>query len=267
MKRIKEIILIIFLLLCLALISCAGWKLYGYYMIYHDGREEYDELAEYTRKNDSQATKGSNEDNQKKKDKGKSRCPVKVDFESLKKINPDIVGWIHIPDTGINYPIVQAKDNTKYLHRTFRGKDSYVGAIFLDALCTPDFSSFNSIIYGHNLKNGEMFGHLKKLYDVKYNRKADYRKHPKIWIITPDWTKEYEIFAFREVSVDKDRDVYTIDLSNPKDRKEFIDKQIQKSQKETGINPTSNGRMITLSTCTSRTRQGRFVVQAIAAEN
>lgn len=65
-----------------------------------------------------------------------------VDFDALRKINPDVVGWIYIPDTEINYPIVQAKDNSTYLHRTFRGKDSYVGAIF---------------------------GHLKKLYDVEYN--------------------------------------------------------------------------------------------------
>ena len=186
MRFIKRMLLIMFLLVCLLGISFAGWKLYGYYKVYHDGKEEYDALTDYIQRNDSRAKRGSDKSSQKQKDKEKSRCPVKVDFESLKKINPDIVGWIHIPGTGIDYPIVQAKDNTKYLHRTFRGKDSHVGAIFLDALCATDFSSFNSIVYGHNLKNGEMFGHLKKLYDVKYNRKADYRKHPKIWIITPD---------------------------------------------------------------------------------
>ena len=61
----------------------------------------------------------------------------------------------------------------------------------------------------HNLKNGEMFGLLKKLYDTDYNSKADYKKHPKIWIITPDDAFEYVIFAFREVNVKADRDVYT----------------------------------------------------------
>ena len=174
-----------------------------------------------------------------------------------------MVGWIHIPDTEINYPIVQAKDNSTYLHKTFRGEDSYVGAIFLDALCKPDFSSFNSIIYGHNLKNGEMFGHLKNLYDVEYNEKANYKKHPKIWIITPDDSYEYTIFAFREISVKTDKDVYTVDQYVSKDRRSFLDGQIRKSQKKTRMKPSENQRMITLSTCTSRTEEERFVVQAV----
>ena len=197
------------------------------------------------------------------KENKKDRCPISVDFASLKKINPEIVGWIYIPETGIDYPIVQAKNNTKYLHRTFRGKDSYVGAIFLDALCEPDFSSFNSIIYGHNLKNGEMFGHLKKLYDVEYNPKADYKKHPAVWIITPEHAWEYKIFAFREINTRKDPDVYTIDLPDIKERSAFLDKQIRRAQKDTGIKPLEKERVITLSTCTSRTQEGRFIVQAI----
>ena len=254
------------LLLSLTAISFAGWKLYGYYRTYHDGRKEYEQLTDYIKKDESHKGKGSDKDSKDQKGKGRDRCPVKVDFTSLKKINPDVVGWIHIPDTGIDYPIVQAKDNTKYLHRTFKGKDSHVGAIFLDTLCAPDFSSFNSIIYGHNLKNGEMFGKLKKLYDVEYNSKADYKKHPKVWIITPDHALEYEIFAFREISVDKDRDVYTVDLPDEKERRAFFDKQSRKSQKETGIKPGEKDKMITLSTCTSRTQKGRFVVQAVCLD-
>ena len=249
-----------FLLLCIAAASFAGWKLYGYYRVYQDGKKKYEGLEKYVEVKDPSE---EGKDKKGNKAKGSDKCPVKVDFEALKKINPDVVGWIYIPDTGINYPIVQAKDNKKYLHRTFEGKDSHVGAIFLDASCKPDFSSFNSILYGHNLKNGEMFGHLKKLYDVEYNSEANYRKHPKIWIITPDNENEYEIFAFREISVKKDHDVYTVDLSKEKDRRTFLDDQIRKSQKETGLQTSENGRVLTLSTCTSRTENGRFIVQAI----
>ena len=233
----------------------AGWKLFGIYRTYQEGKEEYDTLTGYIDKDESIENKD--------KAKGKDKCPIKVDFDALRKINPDVVGWIHIPDTGINYPIVQAGDNTTYLHRTFQGKDSHVGAIFLDALCNPDFSSFNSIIYGHNLKNGEMFGHLKKLYDVEYNSKADYKKHSTVWIITPDNAYECAIFAFREISVKNDRDVYTVDQPDAIVRRGFLNEQIRKSQKETGIRPSEKQRMITLSTCTSRTQQGRFVVQAV----
>lgn len=257
MERLEKMILTVVLLICLTAAVFAGWKLYSYYRVYHDGKKEYDNLIKYIDKDGFK--RGEDPDKEKKKD----RCPISVDFASLKKINREIVGWIYIPGTGIDYPIVQAKDNTKYLHRTFRGKDSYVGAIFLDALCKPNFSSFNSIIYGHNLKNGEMFGHLKKLYDVEYNSKADYKKHPTVWIITPEHAWEYKIFAFREINTGKDPDVYTIDLPDIKERRAFLDRQIRRAQKDTGIKPLETERVITLSTCTSRTQEGRFVVQAI----
>ncbi len=255
----KKFLIIIVFLACLLAGLFSAWKLYGYYRIYHDGKKEYDKLTDHIDRNEFDNRKDDHNDKEGNK---KAKCPIKVDFDALRKINPDVVGWIYIPDTEINYPIVQAKDNSTYLHKTFRGKDSYVGAIFLDAFCKPDFSSFNSIIYGHNLKNGEMFGHLKKLYDVEYNGKADYKKHPKIWIITPDDAYEYTIFAFREISVKNDKDVYTVDQSVSKERRKFLDGQIRKSQKKTRMSPSENRRMITLSTCTSHTEDGRFVVQA-----
>lgn len=261
MERLEKVILTVVLLICLAASAFAGWKLYSYYRGYHDGKKEYDNLTKYIDKDGLEISKDTDQNNER--DKGKDRCPISVDFASLKKINREIVGWIYIPGTGIDYPIVQAKDNTKYLHRTFRGKDSYVGAIFLDALCKPDFSSFNSIIYGHNLKNGEMFGHLKKLYDVEYNLKADYKKHPTVWIITPEHAWEYKIFAFREINTGKDPDVYTIDLPDIKERRDFFDKQTKSSQKNIVIKSLGTEKVITLSTCTSRTQAGRFVVQAI----
>lgn len=261
---VKKILMITFLLVCIAVSLFAGWNLYRYYRVYHDGKKEYDTLEKYIEKNKSE------DEGKVEKDAGaeeKDRCPIKVDFASLRKINSDVVGWIHIPGTGIDYPIVQAKDNRKYLHRTFQGKDSHVGAIFLDAACKPDFSSFNSIIYGHNLKNGEMFGHLKKQYDVIYNPKADYKKHRKIWIITPEAAREYEIFAFREINIKKDRDVYTIEPADPEEQKTFFDKQISRSQKKTHFKSTDHLKMITLSTCTSQTQDGRFVVQAVLQQH
>ena len=249
----RKILLSVCLLVCLVTLSFAVWNLYGHYRTYQDGKEEYEEMKDFIGKIESAEGKDSQKD--KDNHKRKTKCPITVDFDKLKKINPDVVGWIHIPDTAIDYPIVQAKDNKTYLHKTFKGKDSHIGAIFLDALCKPDFTS---IIYGHNLKNGEMFGHLKNLYDVEYNSKADYKKHPKVWIITPEDAEEYEIFAFREISASKDKDVFTTEISDSKERRVFFDHQIRKSQKDTGICLFENRRMITLSTCTSRTRERSF---------
>ena len=84
-----------------------------------------------------------------------------VNFDVLRDINPDCVGWIEIPGTNISYPIVQGRDNDHYLRLNFEGKYSVGGVIFLDHRCDSDFDRTNTIIYGHNMRDGSMFGSLK----------------------------------------------------------------------------------------------------------
>jgi hypothetical protein len=85
---------------------------------------------------------------------------------SLAQINPDVYGWISIAGTDINYPIVQGKDNDEYLHRTYKRENLFVGSIFMDYQNSADFSDCNSIIYGHNMKDGSMFGKLSRFTSV-----------------------------------------------------------------------------------------------------
>ena len=186
-----------------------------------------------------------------------------VDFAELAAVNPDVVAWLYGPDTGISYPVVQGEDNEYYLHHTFEKKENFSGAIFMDITCRPDFSSDNSILFGHNLKTGEMFGELKKLYDTDYNEEADYRKHPVIWVVTPDAAMEYRIFAAREISVEKDTDVYMVDFAQEEEYQAWMQKQKEASMYETDTDISSYEPMLTLSTCTSDTEDGRFVVQAV----
>lgn len=246
------------ILLCLAVAGFSAWKLWGYYQKYHNGEEEYEELAEYVKDNTEEAMdQGDKEDT----------CPITVDFEALAKRNSDIVGWIYIPDSEINYPIVQNPDNEYYLHHTFERTSNFTGAIFLDSLCQPDFSSDNSIVYGYNLKTGTMFGSLKKMYDIQYNKDADYLVHPVIWILTPDQNMEYRIFAAREISAETDTDVYMIELGSEEDYADFLRTQKAKSSYETETELDEEEPMLTLSTCTSNSEDGRFVVQAIRIQN
>ncbi len=245
------------LLLCLAVAGFSGWKLYGYYRGYRAGEEEYRELTKYVKETNEGTAKDPEE---------KENCPVRVDFSSLRAINEDIAGWICIPDTSINYPVVQGEDNTFYLHHTFEKKNNFSGAIFLDAICSTDFSSDNSIIYGHNLKTGAMFGELKKLYDRTYYADADYRKHPKIWIVTPEAAREYEIFAAREISVQKDTEVYMVDFARESDYGLWLEEQKAASQYETDVPVSFAQPTVTLSTCTSDSEDGRFVVQAVLVQ-
>ena len=242
----------IILLACLAVFLFAAWKLWGYYKHYSGGRKEYENLRQYV----------TEKEPEKKKNKKKDKCPIDVDFDALRKINPQVVGWLYVSKSDISYPIVQAEDNEYYLHRTFEGNSSFVGAIFLDSLCNPDFTSDNSIVYGHNLRNGEMFGMLKGYYDTEYSSNADYRKHKKIWVVTPDHELEYEIFAAREIDVNEDLDVYTIQFSDVEEYENYLVSAAKKSLYKTEAEVSAEVPMLTLSTCTSATQSGRFVVMA-----
>lgn len=107
-----------------------------------------------------------------------------IDFEALREINPDVVGWIRIPDTKIDYPIVyDPEDNAKYLHTDFEGNESVYGAIYLDADSQPDFSGLNNPIYGHHMKDGSMFKDVVKFKEQEY-----FKEHQYFEIYTPERT-------------------------------------------------------------------------------
>lgn len=103
-----------------------------------------------------------------------------VDFEALRAINPDIVGWLAIPGTDINYPIVQGEDNEYYTNHLFNGTENEAGCLFLDAGCESDFSSANCVVYG-NSENGGMFTELLRFTDGEF-----LNAHSRAWVVTPD---------------------------------------------------------------------------------
>lgn len=104
-----------------------------------------------------------------------------IDFDMLLAKNPDTIGWISIPDTNINYPIVQGEDNDKYLHTTFEGQESIEGSIYLDFESDEDMLGRNNILYGHNMKNGTMFKDV-----VKYKDPEFFKEHQYFSIYTPE---------------------------------------------------------------------------------
>lgn len=106
-------------------------------------------------------------------------CPI--DFETLWQQNPDVIAWITIPDTNIDYPIVQTDNNDKYLHIDLDGRQSVYGTIFLDCDSESDFSGYHNILYGHNMKNGSMFQNV-----VKYKQEEFFNSHRDIYIYTPE---------------------------------------------------------------------------------
>ena len=106
-----------------------------------------------------------------------------IDFEALWAENSDVVGWITIPDTKIDYPILYTDNNETYLHTDFNGKDSVYGAIYLDCDSEPDFSGWNNPIYGHHMKDGSMFKDVVKFKDEEF-----FKEHQYFEIYTPERT-------------------------------------------------------------------------------
>jgi sortase B len=179
-----------------------------------------------------------------------------VDLTALREVNPDVIGWIRIPGTQIDYPLMQGEDNQYYLERTWKGEPNAAGSIFLEQHCSADLSDFNTIIYGHRMKNGSMFAALK------YYNKMDYlQEHPYVYILDDAGLHRYEVFSAYEASVTGT--TYRLAIEDDEIKQKFIDDCSGWSVIETGVEPTIRDRMLTLSTCTGRGYETRWVVQAV----
>ena len=170
MRYIKEIMIVAVCLMVLSFCVCTG---FGIYFMYREGVQEYEDLRTYVKETD--------EDDHTEGTDGSDGKQTVVDFKALKKINPDIVAWIRIPDTSIDYPVVQGNDDSYYLTHTFKKTEHVAGAIFLDSDNNADFSDDKNIIYGHNMKDGSMFQGLHK-----YESESYLQEHNKVYLYLPD---------------------------------------------------------------------------------
>lgn len=182
-----------------------------------------------------------------------------VDLESLREVNEDVRGWICIPDTALSYPVVQCGDNQYYLNHTWKGKRSSAGAIFLEWQASGDFSDFATLIYGHRMNNETMFGTLRE-----YKEEELWREHPSIYLVHDGGVCRYDIYAAFEAGIKTQ--VYRLTFPERADREEFIAFGLENSALQTGVQPSPDSKIITLSTCTGRGHATRWVVQAVLTE-
>ena len=252
------------MILCIGIMAFSAYKLITTWLEYRAGDEEYTALREYTAPQPVEVVEEVVvEDEVRDEEDARSRRkpPIDVDWASLKKINEDIIGWIYIGALDISYPVVQGKDNDYYLHRTFERQDNFAGAIFLEAQNKNDFTEPNTIVYGHNMKNGSMFGRLKDLT----NEEKKYKDDPYFWVLTPKANFRYRMFSLHVTGATSE--VYT--LFNGVDKK-FLDwcgrmqeSSIVKIEEE---NFNYHSKIVTLSTCTADSAN-RYVVQGIAVRD
>ncbi|MGG7078808.1 class B sortase [Clostridium sardiniense] len=176
-----------------------------------------------------------------------------IDFgKELMKINEDYKMWIEIPNTNINYPVVQGKDNDFYLKHDFYKKESSSGAIFIDYKNNIDRDE-NIVIYGHNMKNKSMFQNLMKFKDEEF-----WNKNNEI-ILTIDG-KEYEYEVFSVYVNDANNVEFKFDFKNDDVYFKYLEEIKEKSIFNRDIDITSNKKMITLSTCSYENDDDRLVI-------
>ena len=155
-KKKKRTAFKIIMLCLIAVMLVSGWRVFTIVRGYLADRSAYDKISE-------QAGDADN-----------------IDFDALREINPDVIGWLRYEDTIIDYPIVQGENNEMYLSMLFDRTWGGCGTLFADCITEAPFRQFNTIVYGHHMKDGTMFACLKELRDPEYCK-----KNPKLELSTP----------------------------------------------------------------------------------
>ncbi len=193
---------------------------------------------------------------------------VENPYAASYRANKDMAGWLQIPGTVIDYPIMWTpRDENYYLYRDFEGKSNKNGCLILDTDSSVDPLTTNLIIHGHNMKSGAMFGDL-----TEYEKESYYEEHKEITLYTPQCQRNYEVIAvFRSQVYRKTDDVFKFYKFFQADNEaQFLDfyENIKKlSLYDTGVTAEYGDHFITLSTCVYHVTNGRFVVVAKEVES
>lgn len=263
MKDKKRTVLIVIFFALVALVIVSAVNLFILWRdgqrsdaLYEETTQKYVTIEEGTKDTQEEAfdTPVQTETEETNEAPWQSLC--EVDFDSLKAINEDIIGYLYFENEDIRYPILYSGDNDKYLRATFDGADASAGSIFLEGQNTPDFSDPHTIIYGHNMRNLSMFGKLKF-----YRQKEDYfDTHRYFQIITPDRKMRYKVETYK--NVDANDDIYTVVKTGGTDFVKFANDTVLRDGLRQAEDPIGENNMIvTLSTC-SVNDSTRFVVIA-----
>ncbi len=271
-RRGNGIAVWIIIIILLAIAGGCGYYFYRDYLQYKEADDTYKKVKEnITVSNNIVETEGE--------DTPIITYPdLEIDYENLMSINGDFVGVLYLPALDILYPVAHSKDNKDYLDTSFEGKKLFAGCIFLDSYAHPDFTDYNSFIFGHNMKDGSMFGSLKKMLKDREGPELC-AKDPYIYIYTPDKVLKYHIFSYTLISVDDPgydfayndvetswfnrdnltpelEDVYDRYVSEAQERSEYIPTEAESDDFST------RPKLLSLSTCSGRGHVKYFLLHS-----
>ena len=244
----REKIRIILCCIFLAIAIYAAYNIIKIQSEYKKSVDAYKKLDNYTMEQMISETSGESEE-----EPVKEKPYPEVDFAGLKSVNSDVIGWIYVPDTEINYPIVHTSDNDYYLDHLVDRTQNPAGAIFLDTRNPSDFSDLHSIIYGHHMKNGSMFAALKG-----YKKQDFFDGHKTGYLITQDAAYSIDFFAGHVANVEEN--AWQLDFDDAADFDNWIKSLKEVSAFKSDIEPQYGDRIFTLSTCSYEFDDARFVL-------
>lgn len=236
-----------------AAVICAGIGLY-LYLAERNAGEGYEELREEV----------ESDQVQEETDDPDPPVQIPIDFEALRQKNPDVYAWITVPGTPIDYPILQrADDNSYYLSHTIDHEEKVEGAIFTENYNSTDFEDPNTVIYGHDMRNGTMFRSL-----LDYQDREFFEANKQIVIYTPDAVRHYEIFA--SYPYDNRHILLSFDFSDKSVYRQYLENifsiRDMNACIDDSVNVDTDDKIITLSTCYGVQRNKRYLVQAVLTE-
>ena len=232
------------------IVSCIN--LFQIFSEYHRGETEYAQIQEYAVLPEEEETTAETDD-----------FPMPdIDFDALVEINADFCAWLSIPALDLNYPVVWNGNNETYLTRTFEGESNSAGCLFVDAANRPDFLDRNTIIYGHNMKNGSMFGSLSD-----FQQKEELaEEEPYFYLYTEDAAMRFQIISYYTTTGDSS----TYSLVNTDGEYDAYLRHILQNSQFSGYEgglPEDRPAVVTMSTCHGRAGGiERFVLHGILSE-
>lgn len=220
-------------MVCLAgIMVVSGWKVYTIWKGYQADKSVYNKISE--KAGDATEEKG-------------------IDFDALREINPDVIGWLYYKDTVIDYPVVQGENNEVYLSMLFDRTWGGCGTLFADCATKAAFRQFSTIVYGHHMKDGTMFACLKELKDPEYCA-----KNPKLQLSTPEGEFDLEIWAF--LNEPSDSSVYLPNVEEESDKQKYLDMIERIADYTTDVRVTTEDRLVMLSTCAYEFEDARYII-------
>ena len=241
------------LLISIALVVGSGLMVAQEIRQYKESAETYAKLSEYLTVQDVSPV----EDEDTDMPDALAAVFPSVDFTKLQEEGSDVKAWLDSPGTTISYPIVQCEDNSYYLKHLYDGTANKNGCPFIDYENAPDFSDNNTIIYGHNMRDGSMFSSLREYAEQTY-----FDEHPQMYLMTPEGSYLVELFSAFVASPSEagsDTSPWALEWKDDGAYTTWLTAMQERSLVKSNVSVTSSDRVITLSTCTNSGKD-RFIV-------